>query len=193
MKHLVLAILMVLFAFVLLGLFVSTPKQKDPPQIETTTAETAYVASEPVKFVSHIGPKIKVKPQYGFTEDEVYLLAQLLCGSDEISGDGVYDFDWSAEHAKINHAEISKVLCVVMNRVRSDEFPDTVTEVVMQKNQFGVMINNVSVTPSDIAIEEVREWCEAYDKWDKGVQTIPEDHLYFSAGPNLTNVTRKDY
>lgn len=130
-----------------------------------------------------------IPPRYGFTDKEVYLLAQLLCGSAKVDGDGEYDFVWAATYSEVDSVEISKVLCVVMNRVRSDSFPNTVTEVVMQNRQFSVMPSNASTVPSDIAIEYVQNWCNAYDIWEPDIQTIPEDHLYFSAGENCTNVT----
>lgn len=133
-----------------------------------------------------------VGPRYGFTDEEVYLLAQLLCGSADYDGDGEYDFVWDAVVGNdIRYDQISLVLCVVMNRVRSDEryFPDTVIEVVMQKRQFAVMPRNANKTPHEMAIKYVKEWCDAYDRWDGGVQSIPEDHLYFTEGPNLTNIS----
>jgi hypothetical protein len=129
------------------------------------------------------------EPRYGFTEDEVYLLAQLLCGSGSKDGDGEYDIDFKTE---INYCEVAKVLCVVMNRVRSDSFPNTVTDVVMQKGHFSVMPRNAQRIPSDIAIQTVQEWCEAYDRFDGGAQNISEDHLYFT-GNGVTNTTRANY
>lgn len=134
-----------------------------------------------------------VPPRYGFTYEEVYLLSQLLCGSYSYDGDGEYDFVWQAIHTEVNYYEVSKVLCVVMNRVRDDRFPNTVTDVVMQKGQFAVMPRNAEKLPSDIAVQKVQEWCDAYDSWDLSVQCIPEDHLFFRAGPHLTNVTRVAY
>ena len=155
-----------------------------PPVVSTTpitptpspTQTSAEESSEP-------------EPRYDFTEDEVYLLAQLLCGSGSKDGDGEYDIDFKTE---INYCEVSKVLCVVMNRVRSDSFPNTVTDVVMQKGQFSVMPRNAQKTPSDIAIQTVQEWCDAYDRFDGGAQNIPEDHLYFT-GNGVTNTTRANY
>ena len=135
-------------------------------------------------------PEPTVAPRYGFTDDEVYLLAQLLCGSADKDGDGEYDFVWATKYEEeTNYAEISKVLCVVMNRVRSAEFPDTVTDVVMQKGQFAVMPQNASKVPDQIAIDVVQEWCDAYDAYALGVQSIPETHLYFT-GNGVTNTTR---
>jgi len=133
-------------------------------------------------------PSPTPEPRYGFTDDDIYLLAQLLCGSKNVSGDGEFDIDFAKT---VNYFEVSKVLSVVMNRVRSDKFPDTVYDVVMQKNprQFAVMPANSKKTPSDIALKTVRDWCEAYDRFDPGVQVCPEAHLYFS-GNGRINITR---
>lgn len=133
----------------------------------------------------------EVEPRYGFTDEEVYLLAQLLCGSATVSGDGEYDFVWNGKVT--NYSEMCKVLCVVMNRVRSDKFPNTVTDVVLQKGQFSNVKRSITKTPDDLAVKTIQAWCDAYDNWDIGVQNVPENHLYFSAGPNLTNITREKY
>ena len=162
--------------------YTPTPTE-EAPESTTTPTSTAEPTTEPT-------PEATVAPRYGFTDDEVYLLAQLLCGSANIDGDGEYDFVWAVKYEdETNYAEISKVLCVVMNRVRSDSFPNTVTDVVMQKGQFSVMPRNAQETPSDIAIQTVQEWCDAYDRFDGGAQNIPEDHLYFT-GNGITNTTR---
>ena len=161
------------------------------PEPVVAVTEPEPVVVEPVVAVTEPEPIVE-EPRYGFTDEEIYLLAQLLCGSSKVDGDGEYDFVYTAKYFpdKLNYCEISKVLCVVMNRVRSEQFPNTVSEVVLQKGQFSTMPKNAKKTPDDIAIQKVQEWCDAYDNWDTGVQNVPEDHLYFSAGPNLTNVTR---
>jgi hypothetical protein len=158
------------------------------------------VAPSPAIFPESIPYEVAVEeeaiePRYDFSDDEVYLLAQLLCGDASKDGDGEYDFVWSAKHTEVNYAEVCKVLCVVMNRVRSDLFPNTVTAVVNQVNprQFRAMETNLYSEPDEIAIEIIGKWCDAYDRWDTGVQTIPESHLYFEAGPNNTNVTRENW
>lgn len=137
-------------------------------------------------------------PRYGFTDDDIYLLTQLICGDADFEGDGEYDFQWSVEKGyDVNYQEISKVLEVVMNRVHSDQFPNTVKEVIHQQRkgiyQFIVMPRNLNVTPNEACIQVIREWCEAYDRWSKGVQSIPKDHLYFHSGPNLTNITSTNW
>jgi len=156
-----------------------TAETSRPVVITPTPSPTQTSAEEPAE----------PEPRYGFTEDEVYLLAQLLCGSGSKDGDGEYDIDFQTE---INYCEVTKVLCVVMNRVWSDSFPNTVTDVVMQKGQFSVMPRNAQSTPSYIAIQMVQEWCDAYDRFDGGAQNIPEDHLYFT-GNGVTNTTRANY
>ena len=183
---------------VIIGVSSFTTKEPDVSPTSPTVPSTVLlvrpeppIIAEPVVAVTESEPVV-VEPRYGFTDEEVYLLAQLLCGSSKVDGDGEYDFVYTAKYFpdKLNYCEISKVLCVVMNRVRSEQFPNTVSEVVLQKGQFSPMPKNAKKTPDDIAIQKVQEWCDAYDNWDTGVQNVPEDHLYFSAGPNLTNVTR---
>ena len=168
------------------AVYTPTPTEKAPEVTPTETPEPTVVptpTTEPT-------PEPTVAPRYGFTDDEVYLLAQLLCGSADKDGDGEYDFVWATKYReKTNYVEIGKVLCVVMNRVRSAEFPDTVTDVVMQKGQFAVMPQNASKVPDQIAIDVVQEWCDAYDAYDLGAQSIQETHLYFT-GNGITNTTR---
>ena len=54
-----------------------------------------------------------ILPKYGFTEDDIYLMTVLLCGSEKTDGDGEYDVDFSKND---NHDQISLVLSVVMNQ-----------------------------------------------------------------------------
>lgn len=128
--------------------------------------------------------------RYGFSEDEIYLLAQLICGDEKISGDGEYDFVWNNKCIKSYYKEMSKILCVIMNQQRDPHFADNVTDVIMHPGHFTPMPENLKTKPSKIAINEIRKWCQAYDNYDKSVQIIPEDHIFFSAGPNNTNITR---
>jgi len=127
-------------------------------------------------------------PRYGFTSDEMYLMAVLLTGSKYKSGDGEFDFDFGLDK---EYDQISLVLSVVMNRVRSDRYPNTVSKVIWQPGQFSPMPQWKEGLPevSDISLKRVIEWCKAYDAYDPGVQTIPEDHLYFS-GDGHKNYSR---
>lgn len=189
--------LLLVTVLVIIGVSSFTTKEPDVTPTSPTVPSTVLlvkpelpIIEEPVAAVTEPEPVV-VEPRYGFTDKEVYLLAQLLCGSSKVDGDGEYDFVYTAKYFpdKLNYCEISKVLCVVMNRVRSEQFPNTVSEVVLQKGQFSPMPKNAKKTPDDLAIQKVQEWCDAYDDWDTGVQNVPEDHLYFHAGPHLTNVT----
>lgn len=141
-----------------------------------------------VEPIESIEPTPEVEPRYGFTEDEIYLLAQLLCGDENISGDGEYDIDF-VDPSNINYYEVSKVLCVVMNRVRDDRFPNTVEDVVLANNQFAVMPKNLKATPSKMALTVVEDWCKAYDEFDAGIQCVPENHVFFT-GNGVSNITR---
>ena len=191
MKRLGLALVVFMCVWVFLSCTLSANRvgsQKKNLIAETSppVASTTPITPTPSPTQTSAEEPSEPEPRYDFAEDEVYLLAQLLCGSGSKDGDGEYDIDFKTE---INYCEVSKVLCVVMNRVRSDSFQNTVTDVVMQKGQFSVMPRNAQKTPSDIAIQTVQEWCDAYDRFDGGVQNIPEDHLYFT-GNGITNTTR---
>lgn len=127
-------------------------------------------------------------PRYGFTDDDIYLMAVLLSGSKYVDGDGEFDIDYGRD---TEYDQISLVLGVIMNRVRNDNWQDTVSEVIWRQGQFSVMPQWRKGLPevSDISLKRVTEWCKAYDAHDPGVQTIPEDHFYFS-GDGLYNHSR---
>lgn len=133
--------------------------------------------------------EIIVPPKYGFTEDDIYLMTVLLCGSGKTDGDGEYDVDFDN---KDNHGQISLVLSVVMNRVMSDRFPNTVSEVIWAKGQFSPMPRWRNGLPkvSDESYQIVKKWAEAYDAHDLTIMSIPESHLYFS-GNGRINTSRE--
>lgn len=153
--------------------------------IEITVTPTPTI--EPVIEHNHVEEEIQLR--YGFTDEDIYLLAQLLCGDKGYDGDGEYDIDFEDN---INYHEVSKVLTVVMNRVRSNRFPNTVREVVLQDGQFSPMPENLKTEPSDIALRTVKEWCECYDLGINFVQAVPETHLFFR-GDSFTNTTRERF
>ncbi|MBD5464134.1 MAG: cell wall hydrolase [Lachnospiraceae bacterium] len=68
------------------------------------------------------------------------------------------------------------VMLVVLNRVKSDEFPDTISKVIFQKNQFSPVLNGrfFSVEPD----RECREALELIqmEKWDES-----QGALYFES------------
>ena len=135
--------------------------------------------------------KEEVEPRYGFTDDDIYLMTVLLCGSEKTDGDGEYDIDFENYD---KHDEIALVLGVVMNRVMSNEFPNTVSEVIWAPNQFTPMRRWVNGLPkvSERSHQIVREWAEAYDNHDLSILSVPENHLFFSAKKKgLGNVSRE--
>lgn len=177
-----LAIIFVLVTFLcscVSKLYSNGEESSSPTAEETCVDEIIFATTTPSD----------TPPRYGFTEDDIVLLAQLLCGDKSIDGDGEYDIDFKDPN-NLNYNEISKVFCVVMNRVRSDLFPNTVSEVIFEDGQFSVMPENSTAVPSDIAIDVTTDWCTSYDNYDPGVQSIPETDLYFS-GDGITNLTWK--
>ena len=135
---------------------------------------------------------IKPTPKrYGFTDSDIYLMTALLCGSGKTDGDGEYDIDFDTN---INHDQVSLVLSVVMNRVMSDRFSNTVSEVIWARGQFSPMSRwtNGLPTVSDKSYQIVKDWCVAYDAHDLSIMSIPEDHLYFT-GNGTINISRKGF
>jgi N-acetylmuramoyl-L-alanine amidase len=69
---------------------------------------------------------------------------------------------------------------VVMNRVESGKFPDTIRGVIFQKNQFSVVANgSINKEPSDESLEAAKKVLE-------GSRVLESDVLYFY-NPKLTN------
>ena len=135
---------------------------------------------------------IEPKPKrYGFTDSDIYLMTVLLCGSGKTDGDGEYDIDFDTN---IDHDQVSLVLSVVMNRVMSDRFSNTVSEVIWAQGQFSPMPRwkNGLPTVSDKSYQIVKDWCVAYDAHDLSIMSIPEDHLYF-AGNGKINISKKGF
>ena len=160
-----------------------TPEPSEDP-VTSTPEPTPEPSEDPVTSTPEPTPEPVIDPVYGFTQQEIFLMAQLLCGDKNRDGDGEYDIDFGNDD---RYDQISLVLCVVMNRVNDDRFPNTVEDVIWQNNgttyQFSVMkqwddFNTVCI-PSDIAIQRVTEWCDAYDRGDPGAQSIPTDHVMF--------------
>ena len=183
--------LLVIVIFSAMSVFIGTKIDNDPLSTPDPTEEpnqtpepTPEPSEDPVTSTPEPTPEPVIDPVYGFTQQEIFLMAQLLCGDKNRDGDGEYDIDFGNDD---RYDQISLVLCVVMNRVNDDRFPNTVEDVIWQNNgttyQFSVMeqwddFNEVCI-PSDIAIQRVTEWCDAYDRGDPGAQSIPTDHVMF--------------
>ena len=130
---------------------------------------------------------------YSFTEDEIYLLSQLLAGSGDHYGDGEFDFTWTLQVGHIlsewQQEQISLVLEVVMNRIDDSRWANTIHEVVLQPGQFVVFPRNLNSEPCELVIEVVREWTLNYEN-NGSPRTIPANHVFFHAGKNHGNVSR---
>lgn len=149
--------------------------------------EEANLPEELIIEEPEIIPEIPSK--YGFTDSDIYLMTVLLCGSGATDGDGEYDIDFDNQD---NHEQISLVLSVVMNRVMSDKFQNTVSDVIWAPGQFVLMPRWANGMPkvSEESYQIVKKWCEAYDSHDMSVMSIPENHLYF-AGNGVVNRSRE--
>jgi len=136
------------------------------------------------------------EPRFGFTDQDVFLLAQLLSGQEGIHGHGEYCFEWNLKNGRFSDKdwyEMSKVLTVVYNRLRHSEFPNDVRGVLLQRNQFSVFPRNERTIPYIGVVNKVLEWTILLDSWDDTVLTHGPEYLFFRAGPGLTNIVRKNY
>lgn len=131
---------------------------------------------------------LEKEPVFGFTDNDIYLLAQLLAGNEGVHGDGEYDFEWQLLYQEPNDEQISLVLEVVMNRINDPQWGDTVASVILEPYQFSVFPDNNDSKPSPLVIDYISEWCESYDAGEL-VRTIPEDHVYFT-GDGTNNHSR---
>lgn len=106
-------------------------------------------------------------PETVLTENEVDILAALVraeAGNQDLYGKQL-------------------VVDVILNRVDNSDFPDTVIEVITQKNQFGVMTNGAF----DVAIAQVTE--EDYEAVRIETQLrTNHDIKYFNTSPIGVNV-----
>lgn len=84
-----------------------------------------------------------------------------------------------------NDKELDKrrVCEVILNRVSSDEFDNSIIEVLTAKNQFsGYWTQSRAVTENDLAVAEqtLKDW------YDNGCEPLSE-YLFFNAGENREN------
>ena len=104
-------------------------------------------------------PETEPEPRYEtITEDERELLARVV---------------YAESNTETLEGQIA-VAQVVLNRVRSESFPDTVSEVIYQERQFSTAPILDSVTPTENNYEAVDLAFE--------LEVVPYDVLYFSRG-----------
>jgi hypothetical protein len=169
---------------VITGSTIAAPKIIYQEPTKQEVVETTQIIEIPIVEEVYIP-----EPVYAFTDDEIYLMAQLLCGQAGKDGDGEYDFETQIVKYEINWLEINKVLEVVMNRVLTPGiYADNVTDVIMQPGAFSVMPRNASREPSPEVVDIVKYWCDSFNS-PEYVPSIPSDHYWFS-GSRGSNVTR---
>ncbi len=80
-----------------------------------------------------------------------------------------------AEAGNQGYEGMRKVAAVILNRVNSEAFPDTITEVILQKNQFEVVSNGriYELGPTDECYDAVR---------DELLERSDTDILFFRTG-----------
>lgn len=179
-----LAAILVIFIFGFTT-YVDKPEDIDPDY--AVPAMSVQVALQEENKETSI-PKTERSPQYIFSDEEIYLMAQLLSGDKSIDGDGEYDIDFrTMDDSAIT--EVDKVFSVVMNRVKDSRFKEsTVTGIILQKGQFDTMPKNAKKTPSEKTLAVATEWCKAYSEYSETVSNVPDDHIYFR-GNGLINTT----
>ena len=138
----------------------ATPK----PQPPTPQALSAHVIENPAQ------PK---EPEDLWTKAELEAMALTLAGE-------CYD---DKEQDK------RKVCEVILNRVSSDEFPDSILDVITAPNQFnGYWTQSRPVSENDYEVAEQALWnwydndCEPLSQW-----------LFFTAGENRENEFRDEF
>lgn len=96
------------------------------PTLKPVAEETVPPTEEPVEEVEEIPDFTELIPQpaYNFTEEELDLFARLIH-----SEGGIESYETQL-----------KIGSVVLNRLDDDAFPDTLREVIYQKNQFSVTV-----------------------------------------------------
>lgn len=134
----------------------------DPP------VESEYT-TEPATAHSHT-PLVECEPAHDepqWTTEELQAMALTLAGE-------CYDD---------KELDKRRVCEVILNRVSSDQFGDSIIEVLTAKNQFsGYWSQSRTVTENDLAVAEqaLRDW------YDNGCEPLSE-YLFFHAGENREN------
>lgn len=144
-----------------------TPEQTKAPENSHSNAQTASGSSSNVS-------NSYFSPGGGFSADELLLIAQVV--QEEAKGKDV-----EARAAVAN---------VIYNRLISSKYPNSVENVIFQKNQFSVADDENelrSVVPIDKTIQAVKQI------FVEGNRFLPEDVLYFRKSTKGTNWSKHTY
>ncbi len=130
------------------------------PEVIYTPETEAIMVIPPVETVKETEPEKSMEESVALSKDDSYLLCKIAMA--EAEGEGVKGK--------------ALVMQVVLNRVQSAEFPDTVQEVIYQKNQFSPVRNG-----RFDAVEPDAECYEALRLIREGHWNESQNALYFES------------
>lgn len=168
-------IILILSIILLLGLYYYVEADKGIREYTATKIKLPTLEERIIKYTTtgvrlNTLAKAESTPSPTYTEDDLYWLAKIVFAEAEDQPD-------KGQIAVAN---------VVLNRVKSDEFPDTIKKVIFQKTgkiyQFSpVMDGRIKLEPDERAIKNAKLALE-------GTQIVPEDVLFFyDPNPKLTS------
>lgn len=128
-QRIVISSIFAIGALSLAFLSLSSVKTQNGAPGETTELSSEVIGTDPSSAETSETTQASVYPAFSYSKDwdaeESYLLAKVAMTE--------------AESESVKGKEL--VIMVVLNRVASDEFPDTIKEVIFQKNQFKSVSN----------------------------------------------------
>ena len=142
----------------------------------TSTSEEVISKVEVSKFIEEDCDKEETTSVYDYTEEELDLLARLI-----FSESGIESYETQL-----------KVGSVVMNRVDSPHFPNTIREVIYQKNQFSVTFVEKNGAPmiDQPADEDAKR--AAYEVLTYGSVLPPDVQVFFHKSITTGWVTTRE-
>ena len=157
----------------------ATPKPTETPKPTRSPSPTAEPTKQPEntggsESNSGVSSNDYFSSSGGFSADELLLVAQVV--QEESKGSGV-----EARAAVAN---------VIYNRIASSRFPDSVSGVIFQKNQFTVARDEDKLR----AVVPVSKTIEAVNQiFVNGDRFMPEDVLYFRSSKKGTSWDKRVY
>lgn len=145
----------------------------EPPEVPDTTETAPVIDTEPTEIPTEVTEPEFVS-YYEYTEEELDLLARL-----------VY-----SEGGGESYETQLRIASVVMNRVEDPKFPNTIREVIYQKNQFSVTtikINGVIMIDRPASEESYRAAKEILDYGSILPSTVQVFYAVYCKEPWVTS------
>ena len=141
---------------ILCGLYINLDMNKHQVKPCNTTYLTHDIEHDTSKsiYTNNTSILISESDPVPYTDQEIELLARVIMSEGSIL----------PYHGKIG------IMATIMNRVRSDKFPNTIEEVIYQENQFSMAYNG---DPTKECYDAIYDYVES--GW-------PENMYYFSSG-----------